>query len=426
MTTYRRALRSAAALAIAVVLCVIPAAWGAAAEPDRGTGLTPVVLFPGFHATRLRVTVRDQRVAPECPRSGTFEYLLLNDHPSATFSQVCQDKLLTLRFDADSDGPMAERFSDQRGVRVEVEDYGTTQSAPFYEPLYRRLESAGYVRNRSIRVAGYDARLTPDMRGFLERTKRLVEDTYRDNGRRPVHLVGHSNGPLYTQYLLTHTTRAWRERFIHGFTPIAGNFPGQGGMYMLLFTGFNVADVTFPSTRENAESSARLYLSAPSTYMSAADPRIFGDREVVIQDASTGRAYTPRDFARLFGDAGLRQARRIAEHYVGFVEFADRAHFPDVDVYAEKGSGLATVVGARLRDLSAGQVVDASTQFFTRDGDGNQEDLTNDAVLAWRAMPCFHFSLTDNPNVEHGSLASNADLLDRLVANLKRMPSDCD
>jgi lysophospholipase-3 len=31
------------------------------------------------------------------------------------------------------------------------------------------------------------------MAGFLQRTIRLVEDTYRDNGNRPVHLVGHSH-----------------------------------------------------------------------------------------------------------------------------------------------------------------------------------------------------------------------------------------
>jgi lysophospholipase-3 len=66
---------------------------------------------------------------------------------------------------------MPEGFSDQQGVTVEVKNYGTTGSAPFYEPLYKALESAGYRRNRDIRVAGYDARLTPDMGDFLQRTR---------------------------------------------------------------------------------------------------------------------------------------------------------------------------------------------------------------------------------------------------------------
>src|SRR5262249_8210332 len=83
------------------------------------------------------------------------------------------------------------------------------------------------------------------------------EDTYRDNGNRPVHLVGHSNGPLYAQYLLTHTSRAWRDRYIHGFTPIAGNFPGQGLLYSMLFTGLNVQDFGYPTTPAQAATSAR-------------------------------------------------------------------------------------------------------------------------------------------------------------------------
>ncbi len=412
-------------VAVATVLVVLPSAASGSVRVTGGAELTPVVLFPAFHFARLEVIVRNQTVAPDCPRSGTFEDWFQNDHPSATFSQVCRDKLLTLRYDPNPSKPMPLRFSNQRGVTVQLLDYGTTQSAPFYEPLYEALESAGYVLNQNIRVAGYDARLTPDMGGFLERTKKLIEGTYRDNGDRRVHLVGHSNGPLYAQYLLTHTTRAWREKYIHGFTPIAGNFPGQGALYPIFFTGLNIEDFSFPITKQNAESSARMYLSAPTSYMSAADPRIFGDREVVVEDASTSRSYTPQDYARLFEDAGQPWAKEIADYYIGFVKFADPTHFPDVDVYAEKGSGIETVVGARLHDLSVGQVVDASMPFFTRDGDINQEDITNDAVLAWQAMPCFHFSLTDNPGIDHFSLPSDPHVLSRLLADLARPRSDC-
>ena len=407
--------------ALLAVVLLVPAAAGAALDRHghRGHhGLTPVVLFPAFHFTKLEITVRGQKVAPECPRFGSFEDWFHNDSPSTTFSQVCQDKLMTLRI-------KRHGFLDQKGVKVRVKDYGETESAPFYEPMYQALEAAGYVRDESIRVAGYDSRLTPDMRGFVERTKDLIEDTYRDNGRRPVHLVGHSNGPLYAQYLLTHTSRWWKHRYIHGFTPIAGNFPGQGLLYPLLFTGLNVTDFTFPTTPENAASSALMYLTAPSSYMSASDPRIFDSLETVVVDSSTGRSYTPDDFRQLFEDAGLPWAKRLAKRYVGFVEFADPAHFPDVDVYAEKGSGIETPVGMSLDDLSVGQVVDESNEFFFRDGDINQEDLTNDAVLAWAAMPCFHFSLTDNPGVDHFSLPGDAGVLDRLLANLSRHRSHC-
>jgi lysophospholipase-3 len=274
-------------------------------------------------------------------------------------------------------------------------------------------------------VAGYDSRLTPDMDGFVHWTKRLIEDTYYDNGRRPVHLVGHSNGPLYAQYLLTHTSQAWKDKYVHGFTPLAGNFPGQGVLYPLLFTGLNITDFHFPATTENAVSSAEMYLTLPSTYMSAADPKVFGDIETVVENLANGKTYTPRTYRRLLHDADLDWTKPIADYYIGFVGFTRRSDFPNVDVYAEKGSGLETVVGIGLDDLTVGQVLDDSNTFFVRDGDINQEDVTNDAVGVWERMRCFRFSLTDNPGVDHFALPSNTGVLDRLLDNVARHRSHC-
>src|SRR3954447_1937587 len=99
-------------LALATMLAalvVLPSGTSAAHRP----ALTPIVVFPAFHFTKLRVSVHDQRTDPACPRSGSFEDWFLNDHPSTTFSQVCRDELLTLRYDRRGHRPMPERFSDQ-------------------------------------------------------------------------------------------------------------------------------------------------------------------------------------------------------------------------------------------------------------------------------------------------------------------------
>jgi lysophospholipase-3 len=240
-----------------------------------------------------------------------------------------------------------------------------------------------------------------------------------------VHLVGHSNGPLYALYLLTHTTRAWRSQYIHGFTSLAGNFPGQGLLYPVVFTGLNIEDFSYPAAKDNAESSARLYQSAPSTYLSAAAPTTFGNRETILEDASTGRTYTPRDYHQLITDAKLDWTTDIAAYYLGFDKTADPGSLPDADVYAEKGSGVTTLVGARLDNLTSGQIVTPATKLLTRDGDGNQEDITNNAVLAWHTIPCYHFSLTDNPGVDHFALPSNPTVIHRLLINLTRPPQRC-
>jgi lysophospholipase-3 len=413
-------------LIVVALLLLAPAMLMPARAEAKTTrpGLTPIVLFPAWHFTRLTFTVKNQTTDPNCPGSGTFEDLVFGD-PGSAFSQVCRDELSTLRYDRRSHKPIRLRFHEQRGVTVSIPDFGTVASAPFYEPMYEALEAAGYTRDKNIRVAGYDARLTPDMDGFLQRSKHLIEQTYRENGRRPVHLVGHSNGPIYIQYLLTHTSQAWKDTYIHGFTPLAGNFPGQGLGYALMFVGVNIPDLSFPATPENAVSSARMFLSHPSTFITASDPRIFHDDEIVIRDQSTGTSYTPEDYPQLFDDAGLSWVKPIANRYIGGVPFADPAHFPNVDVYAEKGSGIDTLVGLGLADLTVGQLVTDTTEQFTRDGDINQEDLTNDAVNAWSAMKCWHFSLTDNPGVNHFELPSNPDVLGRLIADANAPRSNC-
>jgi lecithin-cholesterol acyltransferase len=408
-------------MAIGLLLGSAP---GAIAGKPQPSDVTPIVLFPAWHFTLLQVDVRNQGTDPDCPSTGSFVDHVFID-PGPDFSQLCRDELLTLRYDGNLHKPIRLRFSEQPGVTVSIPNYGLTASAPFYEDMYQALEAAGYTRDVNIRVAGYDARLTPDMDGFLGRSMRLIEETYRQNGGTPVHLVGHSNGPIYVQYLLTHTTPAWKAKYIHGFTPFAGNFPGQGLGYALMFVGAQLPDLSFPSTPENALANATMFLSHPSTYITASDPEIFGDQEVVIRDQSTGTDYTPEDWPQLFEDAGLDWAIPIGEAYIGGVPFADQAHFPNVDVYAEKGSGLETLVGLGLTDLTIGQVITDTTEFLTRDGDVNQEDLTNDAVGAWAAMDCWHFSLTDNPGVNHFELPSNPGVLARLIANANAPRSDC-
>ena len=415
-------IRSArASLVFAVVAAVL---WSGSAR--AAAGRTPVVFFPGYGTTVVRVTVRDQTMVKGCPRSGSFEDGIAAN-VGTTFSQVCRDELETPRWRRDPRLSFPQRFSLVPGVSLSIPNYGQTASAPIYGGFYNALESAGYVANRDLVVAGYDFRLTPDLDGFLARTKALIERTWRRNGHRLVRLVGHSNGPLYVQYLLTHVSMQWKHKYIQGFTDIAGNLPGQGATWQWVFTGVEIpTGFSLPTTVAEARSSARLIALSPSTWMSTSDPAVFGRREVVVKDLATGRSYTPADTYRLLHDAGLDRIRPIVQHYLGFVKFADRADFPNVDVSAEKGSGLPTPVGIVLPDLTTGQVVNQATaKFIDLPGDSNQEYITNDAVRVWRHMRCYRFRLTDNPGVSHFDLTTNAGLIRRLLDDLRTPRARC-
>lgn len=394
----------------------------AQAAPDK----TPIVLFPAFHFNKVVYHVEGQQVDPQCPSSGTFEDWYGNPNPNATFSQVCRDKLMTLQYDSTKIN-MKDRFSNQVGVTTTFKDYGKTASAPFYDPMFSALESAGWVKDVNIRVAGYDNRLTPDMADFLDNAKALIEDTYNDNGGKPVRLVGHSTGPIFAHYLLTHTSDSWKQKYIQGFTSIAGNLPGQGLLYSTLFAGLNLHNLQYPTSVDNAKSSSKMMISHPSSYLNAADPAVFGDSEVVLADASTGKEYTPNDLSAMMQAPGMpAHAEAVADYYTGFVKFSDSSNYPNVDVRSEIGSGLDTLVGATLSTLSTGQVLDYNNlPVYTADGDGNQEFRTNKSVNVWSNMICHTYKNSDSAGVNHMDLPSNSGVLQRLIADAESATIPC-
>jgi lecithin-cholesterol acyltransferase len=404
-------------LTITLIIAMLMAAMPSHAADDA---LTPVVLFPGWASTVLEVEVDGQTAFPECPSSGMFEWVGGNFSDYPGFGQVCVDQYLTLVIDPKRNKPMEKRISNQDGVSVSIKDYGSTESVLdwFYEPMFTFLEGAGYERNVNIRVAGYDSRLSPNLDGFLERTINLIKETYHDNGKRPVHLVAYSQGNLYDQYLLTHTSQSWKNKYVHGFTAIAGNWPGQGGMYQKLFTGFNVRDFQCPTEPENAASSAAMYQTWPSTFFVAPDPFFF-KKEVVVIGIQGVQQYTALNYRQLFRDADMPLARELADYYIGLVKFWTPQFFPNVDVYAEIGTGIPTVVGVELKELKVGTVEDNVTDFFMRDGDGVVEDIANESILVWEGMRDYHFELNINPYVHHFFLPMDESVLGRLLDHLQ-------
>src|SRR5438132_6669435 len=90
-----RGWRALGVVAAAALAGLVLSAGASASKPRQEGGLTPIVLFPAYHFTRLLVTVHDQRIDPACSRSGSFEDFFPNPSPSTTFSQVCRDELMT-------------------------------------------------------------------------------------------------------------------------------------------------------------------------------------------------------------------------------------------------------------------------------------------------------------------------------------------
>jgi lysophospholipase-3 len=156
----------------------------------------------------------------------------------------------------------------------------------------------------------------------------------------------------------------------------------------------------------------------------APDP-LFYKKEVVVIGIQGGRQYTAQHYRQLFRDAGMPLSRELADYYIGLVKFATPQYFPNVDVYAEIGTGLSTMAGVELEELKVGTWDDNVTDVFFRDGDGVVLDIANESILVWERMRCYHFELNDNPGWHHYYLGWAPDLLQRLLTHLQEPRSEC-
>ena len=62
---------------------------------------------------------------------------------------------------------------------------------------------------------------------YFPRLKRLVEDTYKNNGNRRVVLMGHGMGGLMINTFLVNMTDHWKFQYVHVFVPVAVPWAGS-------------------------------------------------------------------------------------------------------------------------------------------------------------------------------------------------------
>ena len=285
-------------------------------------------------------------------------------------------------------------------MTVSIPHYGQTSSAPVYDALYTALESAGYTADRDLVVAGYDFRLTPDLGGFRARTKQLIEQTWRRNDHRPVRLVGHSNGPLYAQYLLTHVSAAV-EADVHPGLHRHRRQPARPGRDLVLGLHRGRDPDRVLATDDPGHGAQQ---RAPDRPLSVdLDEHVRPRR---VRPPGGGRQ-EPGDRPQLHAGrhrpapsrrwAGLDQADRPALPRV--CEVRRPRALPGCRRLGREGLGPGDARSESCCRISRlGQVVDQATaDFINLPGDSNQEYITNDAVRVWHRMRCYRFRSRTTP-----------------------------
>lgn len=72
---------------------------------------------------------------------------------------------------------------------------------------------------------------------FMNKLKLLVEETYTNANRRPVVLLGHSMGSLYTLNFLNKQTKSWKKKYIKSYISVSAPFGGAVKALLSVITG---------------------------------------------------------------------------------------------------------------------------------------------------------------------------------------------
>jgi pimeloyl-ACP methyl ester carboxylesterase len=275
--------------------------------------------------------------------------------------------------------------------------------------LVDALKSRGYESGKSLYGAPYDFRYAPGPHAsevaiqYLTDLRELVEAASRRNGDRPVVMVAHSMGGLWTLYFLNQQTLEWRERYVERFVSVSTPWGGAVEQ-MMTFASGNDEGVPFVNPRvvreEQRRSESNLWLLPVA--------RVFGDRTLVV---SSTRHYTAVDMEDFLVDVGFPEGSRPYRSRIPHL--TEILEPPGVPVTLIYGHGVPT-----LERLSyAGKGFDSPPEVVEGDGDGTVNVCSLTAVVKeWEAVDGQELEVVPMVKKGHMKILHDEDSVGVIVA----------
>jgi len=250
------------------------------------------------------------------------------------------------------------------GVTIRPKDFGgmnglrfidVDKTEPYLNTTIQYLEKLGYVVGKTLRSGAFDWRKGPNeyiVDDDLKNIKKLIEDTYKENGNTKVHLLGHSyGGPIGNFFLSDFVDQEWKDRFIKSFIPYGSAYDGSvSTMLQLVRTSNRGPSYVNKAFVELAKSlSSTSWLLPTSDYWS----------EKILVETSKGKYYG-KDLFQYFKDYNMEMMMQNHKNNLRF----SKTKAPNVPVNCFYGINIPTITGYKLNE-------DNSVQALHReDGDG--------------------------------------------------------
>lgn len=285
--------------------------------------LHPLVLIPGSGGNQLeaRLTASYKPSSLICNRwypvrkdkNGWFRLWFDPSVLLGPFTKCFAERMM-LYYDQ-----VADDYRNAPGVETRVPYFGSTQGllyinphlkdiTAYMAPLVESLEQIGYIDGKTLFGAPYDFRYGLAAEGhpsqigskFLEDLKRLIEEASISNGGKPVILVSHSLGGLFTLQLLNRNSPSWRRKFIKHFIALSSPWGGTVQEMITFASGYSLGVPLVDPLLVRAEQR-----SSESNLWLMPSPKLFATKKPLVITPNAN--YSSHDIANFLNDIGFPQ-----------------------------------------------------------------------------------------------------------------------
>lgn len=245
---------------------------------------------------------------------------------------------------------------------------------------------------------------TDESQRYFAEVKELIETMYQENGNRPVILVGHSMGCLFSYHLLLQNSQEWRDKYIKSWITIAAPFAGAFDSMKSIIAGSNLNIPIFRPVVWRP-----LFQTLSSVHYLMPDAGRFNDSVIMTLNGTDYTAGNIDDVFRVMDHPlGYKMWKNTRSSFVGSLGYP----FPNVTTHCLRGINVPTP--ERINFIDSNSVsINSAYEIINGDGDGTVNRVSADVCLDWSENENFFAEVF--PGVTHTSMVKDNDVVSYIV-----------
>lgn len=372
----------------------------------------PVVLVPGDGGSHVEACLNKTSVVHYLCAKSTVDYfnIWLNLELMVPYVLDCWVDNVRLMYDNQS-----RLTSNSPGVETRIPGFGNTSSVEwldpsktsygaYYKDIVEALVAVGYERGISVRGAPFDFRKAPNELGdYFASLANLVEDTYENNGNKPVVLVAHSLGGRVMLYFLNQQSQEWKDTYIKSLVTLAAVWGGAVKAMKVYASGDNLSIYVL-----NAWTLRTAQITNPSLAFLLPSNLFWSSDDVLVTTAD--RNYTVLDFQSYFQDINYADGYNM---WLDTKDLTADLQPPEVEVHCLYGFNIDTEERIVYRSIPSD---DPTILYGNGDGTVNLRSL--EGCLSWQGQQAKEVHSKKFESVDHMAIVSNSSVIDYLKSVL--------